>query len=121
MRAIIAGGRDYNLTTNDYELLNELKDELPITTVVCGMARGADMDGHFWANLNNLPIDEYHAEWDEHGRSAGPIRNSEMACAADALIAFPGGKGTENMILNANIMGLRVIRAGYRRTSDGAA
>lgn len=30
----------------------------------------------------------FHADWDTHGRAAGPIRNSEIADYADEVIAF---------------------------------
>lgn len=114
MRVIIAGGRDYRLTVGDYAMLNQMRGELPITSVVCGMARGADMSGRTWARISNLPVDEHPAKWDEHGRSAGPIRNREMAEVADALIAFPGGRGTNDMIDVAKKKGLKVVLAGIK-------
>ena len=42
-------------------------------------------------------------DWDKYGKSAGYIRNTEMAEAGDILVAFWDGKskGTEHMI---NIM-----------------
>ncbi len=48
--------------------------------------------------------------WDIHGKSAGHIRNAEMADYADALIAFWDGKsrGTANMIENARKRGLKI-------------
>ena len=106
MITIICGGRDYKFTKEDVQLLDELKTSLPITEVVCGMAQGADMEGRHWARLNNIPVKEFPANWGLHGKAAGPIRNAEMAQYADALIAFPGGKGTQNMIETAKYYGL---------------
>lgn len=53
-----------------------------------------------FARKNNIPIKVFLANWPEHGRAAGPIRNREMAEYADALIAFWDWKsaGTKNMI-----------------------
>ena len=46
----------------------------------------------------------FPADWDKHGRAAGPIRNKQMADYADVLIAVWDGKsrGTKNMIDEMN-------------------
>lgn len=106
MRIIIAGGRDFN----DYSLLEaNVEDFLienyteSIITIVSGMAKGADALGIKYAKDYNYPVLEYKAEWDKYGKSAGFIRNKQMAEVADALIAFWDGKssGTKNMIEEA--------------------
>lgn len=98
MKVIIAGGRDFN----NYDLLSQTMDELNIIVfeVVCGDARGADTLGATWASANGIAIKHYPADWDAHGRSAGIIRNRQMAEYADFLVAFWDGKshGTKNMI-----------------------
>lgn len=50
--------------------------------------------------MRGLPVDEFRADWDTHGKSAGYKRNSQMADHADMLIAFWDGKskGTKHMI-----------------------
>lgn len=52
----------------------------------------------------------FPADWDKHGRSAGPIRNAQMAEYADMLLCFFDGKsrGTKNMIDQALKKGLDV-------------
>ena len=40
-------------------------------------------------------------DWEHFGRAAGPIRNKKMAEYADAVILFPGGKGTASMLKEA--------------------
>ena len=99
MKTIIAGSRDHNLT---YERFYELmaQGEWNITMVLSGTARGIDRMGERWAAERNIPIERYPADWDRYGKSAGYRRNVEMACRAEALVAFWDGKsrGTENMI-----------------------
>lgn len=104
MKTIIAGGRNFN----DYRLLKEKldyyrKDHI-ITEVVSGCASGADNLGMLYATDNNIPIAKFPADWDKHGRAAGPIRNRQMAKYADALIAVWDGnsRGTKNMIDEMN-------------------
>lgn len=70
------------------------------TTVVSGTAKGADKLGENWAELNNIPLEKYPADWNKFGKSAGYKRNTEMANNAEALIALWDGKsrGTKHMI-----------------------
>jgi len=39
-----------------------------------------------------LAVDVVHADWDAHGRRAGPIRNAEVVARSDRLVAFWNGK-----------------------------
>lgn len=106
---IIAGGRNFD----DYDFLvdsiNSLDMHHPVE-VVSGKARGADTLGERYAKENLYPVKEFPADWNTHGRSAGPIRNKEMADYADGLIAFWDGqsRGTKNMIDTAKKLGLEV-------------
>lgn len=74
------------------------------------MAKGADLLGKKYAEEKRYVVRRMPADWDKHGRAAGPIRNKQMAQSADALIAFWDGKskGTENMINLAKEYGLKV-------------
>ena len=106
LKVIIAGGRDFTDTQYAADSLVKLVEEnkLPdIFTVISGNARGADKVGEYLAELWDLPLEIYPANWDKHGKSAGYIRNKQMADTADVLVAFWDGKsrGTMHMI---NIM-----------------
>lgn len=98
MKIIIAGGRDFNNYYILEEVLNSFKGL--VDEVVSGDARGADEIGARWATYNNIPVKHFPAEWDKYGKSAGFIRNAEMAEYADAAICFWDGKskGTAHMI-----------------------
>lgn len=102
MKLIIAGGRDFT----DYYLLrketgfylSELKEPFP--EIVSGGASGADLFAVWYAKERGLPITIFRADWEQHGKAAGPIRNEKMAKYADACICFWDGKskGTLSMI-----------------------
>lgn len=109
MRTIICGGRDYELTEDDFKWLHTLLYSLPITRVISGGALGADQGGERFAKRNKIALTVIRANWHLHGRMAGPLRNEEMAKVADAVIAFPGGKGTADMIRRATKRGLKLI------------
>lgn len=98
MKIIIAGGRDFVPSTETDHYLDGLRVAIPITTVICGMARGADLYGKQWAEFWQIPVMCFPADWEKYGRKAGPMRNIEMGNVADGLIAFPGGTGTAHMI-----------------------
>ena len=115
-KVIIAGSRDFN----DYNLLKEkcnyqlqnIKDEI---VIVSGTARGADQLGERYAKEKGYKIESHPANWDLHGKSAGYIRNEEMAKCSNALIAFWDGnsKGTKHMIDLAKKHGLKVCVVNY--------
>lgn len=116
MNLIVAGGRDFNnykllKTKLDFLLSKQNKEEV---TILCGMAKGADLLGKKYADENNIDVWEYPANWEKHGKSAGYLRNSDMADAGTHLVAFWDGvsKGTKHMIDLATKKGLvvRVIK-----------
>ena len=109
MRTIIAGSRDID----DKKLLESAiaESKFNITIVVCGEARGIDWLGKEWAINHDIPVHSFPANWSLHGKSAGFIRNTEMAENADALIAVWDGesRGTKMMIDLAKKKGLKVF------------
>lgn len=109
MKLIIAGSRNFQ----DYEKLKAGVENLtfPITEVISGNARGADQMGEWWAQQKEIQVRVFPANWSQHGKAAGYIRNKEMANQADALIAFWDGKskGTKHMIDIALDKGLTTV------------
>jgi len=108
MRTIIAGGR----TVTDPKLLQEALSQCgwTPTLVLCGLAKGADTLGEEYALDNDIPVEYYPANWNKFGRTAGFIRNIQMADNAVALIALWDGvsKGTAHMITAARKRKLKV-------------
>lgn len=81
------------------------------TEVVSGCADGVDQGGEQWAQMMQLPVRQFPADWKRYGRAAGRQRNLQMAVYAEALIAVWDGKspGTRHMIETAERMGLKVF------------
>lgn len=119
LRVLVCGGRKYtdynrvrkvlydfcdehNLADNEYKMPHGL-------IIIHGGARGADDLADQWAVVNWIPVEEYKANWEAHGRAAGPIRNKQMLDkGVDFVIAFPGGRGTEHMKNIARKAGVEV-------------
>lgn len=112
MITIIAGGRNYYLTESDIGKL----DALPITEVVEGGAPGVDRCAFRYAYKKGLRCTTFNAMWQEEGRAAGPIRNRKMANYAEAVVLFPGGRGTQSMYNEAVKAGLKIY--DYRKTTE---
>jgi hypothetical protein len=82
-------------------------------TIVHGNARGADRWAALIAKELGYKVEPHPANWTRYGRSAGPIRNREMLASGVVLvIAFPGGRGTDDMIKQAMKAGVKVLRVG---------
>ena len=110
MRVIIAGGRDL-LYGYEPIVAQAIKDSgFDITEIVCGGAKGIDSIGAAYGDFNKIPVKYFHADWNKHGKAAGPIRNLEMAENADALILVWDGKsaGSSNMKTHAIYHGLKI-------------
>ena len=82
-----------------------------VTEIVCGMAKGVDTHGEKFAKINNIPVKYFPANWNEHGKRAGFIRNAEMGDYADALILIWDGKskGSAHMKKYAKSVGLPIL------------
>jgi len=83
----------------------------PITFLIQGGARGADRCALEWVMAKRLPNKTYKANWERHGRAAGPIRNQFMLDDGkpDLVLAFPGGDGTADMVSRAQKGGYKVV------------
>ena len=102
-RIVVCGCRDFS----DYQLLSKEIDSYLknissnyFITIVSGGANGADKLGERYARERGLKVEVHAALWEQFGKSAGVIRNQEMADISDAVIAFWDGesRGTKNMI-----------------------
>jgi hypothetical protein len=110
MKAIVCGGRDYDDVECIVKTLCEIHDLTPITSLIHGGAPGADSLAGLWAKNREIKTTVFYADWKAHGRAAGPIRNRQMAeTKPDLVVAFPGGKGTQNMIETAKDYGIKVL------------
>lgn len=85
---------------------------IEIDAIIHGGAHGADEGAARWGDSEHCKVIAFPADWRKHGKAAGPIRNRKMAIEGkpDVVIAFPGGRGTANMIETAEGLGIPVIR-----------
>ena len=98
MRIAITGGRDHKPTKDEVRKFLVLVKELGMTECHHGAAPGVDSYIAKVCDNKGYKTVAHKANWDLYGPSAGPIRNMETMAASEALIAFPGGKGTMGTI-----------------------
>lgn len=113
-RVIIAGSR--TAPENDKEIflkvtaiINQLGFEN--VEIASGGAKGADKFAENYAKEMLLPFKLFKAEWDKYGKSAGVIRNKQMAEYATHLILIWDGKskGSANMLKRAQEKELEIF------------
>lgn len=111
MRVIICGGRDLDDKEFVFSQLDKINQLYDLTFIITGGARGADFWANMWAAHNHKEVRVYQADWEKLGRAAGIIRNKQMLTDAkpELVIAFEGGKGTENMVKIATKAGIPVV------------
>ena len=122
VRVLVCGGRDLDPTQAFNWLEVNAKDEIAsclgiygtvtIDVLIHGGARGADEGAARWGGSEHAKVLCFNADWKAHGKSAGPRRNSRMLLDGkpDVVIALPGGRGTADMINQAEGEGVPVIK-----------
>lgn len=120
MRVLVCGGRDFSSVDTWNWLERNAKDEIAHATgryspsldaLIHGGARGTDEGASQWGHSEGIKVLAFLADWKKHGKAAGPIRNQKMIDEGrpDVVIAFPGGRGTADMVRRAHGAGIPVI------------
>lgn len=126
MKVLVCGGRDYADSARVFATLDFMADEArtvgdPIDAIIHGGASGADYLASAWAGLRGVETIPFPASWIKYGKAAGPIRNQQMIDEGkpDAVVAFPGGRGTADMVRRARAAGIPTKEMAVRATTSG--
>lgn len=124
-RILVCGSRTYGEERFEYWIIRTILDELlrhwrdhnsEKMVIIEGGAKGADSVAFDWARDEHLRVEHlsFPADWDTHGKAAGPIRNQRMLDEGkpDVVLAFSSNlkdfKGTKDMIARAIKAGVEV-------------
>lgn len=118
-RLLVTGGREYADAERMAIYLDALHGSRGIALLIHGASRGADELADAWARSRCVPVQSCPADWDAHGRSAGPIRDTVMLVdhCPTLVLAFPGGRGTANIVKKAREYGIPVIEEATWRAA----
>lgn len=116
MRLVVTGGRDYVDGVTLRAVLDALREMYGVVELAHGDSRGADRLAGHWAETRGVTVKRYPARWDL-GKFAGLTRNYEMLVRfrPDAVVAFPGGRGTADCVKRAVSMKIPVINLGVNQ------
>ena len=111
---LVCGGRNFD---DGAAVAAAMKKTNPVF-IIQGGANGADRIASMWADTQFIEQLTIEADWRTHGKAAGPIRNGQMLRIGQAIaevmgwsfgvVAFPGGRGTANMMKQAREAGVPV-------------
>lgn len=115
MIVLVTGGREYE----DRAMVSKALRAVGFRagdTLVCGGAKGLDTLARLEAEkTRGANVRVFLARWKELGRQAGPVRNRRMLRtllrerAPFFVLAFPGGRGTADMVRQARKAGVLVL------------
>lgn len=117
LRVLVCGSRDWE----DFDAIMRVMVFLQGAAghgkeivVIHGACRGADQLADRVAKYMGFETEPYPADWDAHGRAAGPIRNQQMLDDGqpDLVLAFhpdiKQSRGTKDMVNRARKAGIPV-------------
>ena len=142
---VVTGGRTFGLAEYDAtparqraaaqerKALEDALDRLNPKPVILmhGAAKGADTLAGIWARRKGIEVAECPADWQTHGKAAGPRRNGEMLRRLIdmqnhngfrvGVVAFPGGTGTADCQRQAEALGIPVWEPLKEPPQEGTA
>ena len=111
MKVIACGSRHWTNGPSILEVLERFRPFASQVILLHGGARGADALAAYFAQHMGMGVVAYPADWEAHGRAAGPIRNQRMLDEnpdVELVLGFtpdpPGkpGSGTWDMLRRAH-------------------
>ena len=100
---LICGGRSFS----DRQMFDRAMGDLMElkgcpSHIIHGAAKGADAMADEFGKRMGVRVTAFHPNWKEDGSAAGPLRNELMLQQKpDLVVAFPGGRGTADMVERA--------------------
>ncbi len=109
LKVVVCGSRSFV----SFEAIEERLARLaPNTIIIEGGADGADTAANYRARKLGLHVATVKANWQHHGKKAGPLRNQAMLdIGPDLVIAFRSSgssPGTDHMVRIARAAGVPV-------------
>ena len=115
---IVAGGRHYALTLEDFAFLERTMRALGVKEIHTDGTKGVAAQVAAWARPRGVAVWRVTANWMHDGPATRPERNTTLAGLARAVIAFPGDDATEDLLAKARKRRLRVVESPGRQLAN---
>ena len=112
MKVLVCGGSRYGDERALFARLDALHAARPVTLIINGGARGADLLSSRWARSRGVALRVFRAGRRRHEDGAFFALNAEMLSEErpDLVQAFPGGPVTADLIRRAAELAIPVLR-----------
>ncbi|MCB9959687.1 MAG: DUF2493 domain-containing protein [Rhodospirillaceae bacterium] len=112
MKVLVCGGSRYGDEKALFARLDAIHAERPITLVINGGARGADLLSSRWARSRGVTLQVFHADRRQQGDGAFFALNARMLAETcpDLVLAFPSGAVTADLVRRAEALAIPVVR-----------
>jgi hypothetical protein len=110
MRLLVIGGRHFDEVVLVLDVLSQLHRHYAIGALIRQATPGAESYAGYWAGLHGVHEIVFIPYLRRKGSFSDHERNTRMLTEGkpDALVAFPGGKGTADMVKKAKTYGLAI-------------
>src|SRR5262249_20654911 len=115
MNVIVAGGRDYVLTAADFQFLDHTLRMLRVKEIYTDGNLGVAAKAKPWANGRAFPFHRFPAIFTHAGPATLTERNTTLVALAKAVVAFPGGGSTDDLIAQATLARVSVHESPSRK------
>lgn len=115
-RILITGSREWTDTDAIITALSNAwhqfgkPDDAVLVSGACPTGADAIAEA-VWGGMWSYPVERHPADWETHGKAAGPLRNQQMVdLGADVCLAFPlpGSRGTKHCMAAAEKAGIPI-------------
>lgn len=94
-RVIVTGSRNWKDKESVRKWFGRFNTTIGSVVIVHGACSGFDQIAAEVAEEYGYTVEPHPADWDKHGKKAGPMRNQEMAdSGAEYAVGFPMKKST---------------------------
>ncbi len=115
MKIVVTGGRNYVMMAGDYRFLATVARLVRAKELLTNGRRGVAAQAEAWAQRRGIPVQRVVADWVAEGKAPDSRRNTTLANLADAVVAFPGGAATADLIAKARQKKLPVHESPSRQ------
>jgi hypothetical protein len=111
---IVAGGRHYVLSADDFLLIEGTMRARGAKTIYTDGSEGVADQVEAWAERQGISVSRVTANWMHEGKATPEERNTSLVELARTVIAFPGEEPTDNLLEKARRRRLRIVESPGR-------